>query len=62
MKKELIQKLRDNPKLYNKKGYINSNLKKMLDKTLSEIYNMQLNGYFRVWNCGNLVFTKESKY
>jgi len=33
----------------------------IFDPTLSAWNNMQLNGYDRIWDCGNLVFKKENK-
>jgi len=34
---------------------------KIFDSNLTEWENMQLNGYDRIWDCGNLVFTKDYK-
>ena len=36
------------------------NLLENFDPTLTEWENMQLNGYDRIWDCGNLVFEKYS--
>ena len=35
------------------------NLLEVFDSTKSESHNMVLNGYYKVWDCGNLVFYKD---
>ena len=30
----------------------------VFDETLTEWENMQLNGYDRIWDCGNMIYTK----
>lgn len=37
------------------------NLLEIFDCDKTEAYNMQLNGHYRVWDCGNLVYVKENK-
>jgi len=34
------------------------NILEVFDPTLTEWENMQLNGYDRIWDCGNLIFEK----
>ena len=34
----------------------------IFDESLSEWENMKLNGYDRIWDCGNYVFMKEYSY
>lgn len=53
---------------YNNNGILESRLKyqkhklpmllETFDESKSESYNMLLNGFYRIWDCGNLVFTK----
>lgn len=54
-------KTSDSSKLYNRIKFQKHNLKKLLpkfDESLSEVENMVLNGYDRIFDCGNLVFEK----
>lgn len=46
-------------------GFQKHKLNKILEKfdeNLSEVENMKNNGYFRIWDCGNLVYAKEYSY
>ena len=46
---------------YHRMGFQKHKLKNKLenfDPELSEWENMQVNGYDRIWDCGNMVFKK----
>jgi hypothetical protein len=48
--------------LYNRLHFQKHKLSKKLDvfdSTLSEVDNMKNNGYYRIWDCGNIVFVKK---
>lgn len=49
-------------KVFNRQEFQKHKLSKLLDnyhEDLSEIENMRMNGFYRIWNTGNYVFVKE---